>query len=129
AGVALAIVGLAATALSAVGQFGLPAATGRQYHLVIVPAIATLAAVAGLAMRRTPSGLALVAGAALTVLFWVFGMFGVVVHAHAPTDPDETLQRVVIAGALGAVLAAAALAVLARVPTLTGARTRARTPV
>lgn len=127
-GVALAIVGIAATALSAIGQFGLPAATGRQYHLVIVPVIATVAAVVGLAMRRTPSGQALVAGSALTVLFWVFGMFGVLVHAHAPTDPDETLQRVVIACALGAVLATAALAFLARVGPR-GARARAGTIV
>ena len=66
--------------------------------------------------------------AVLGVLFWVFGMFGVLVHAHAPTDPDDTLQRVVIACALGAVLATAALAFLARVGPR-GARARAGTIV
>src|SRR5690606_2806516 len=49
--IALVVVGLAAFAVSALGQFGLPASTGRQYHLAIVPAIAVVATVAGIALR------------------------------------------------------------------------------
>lgn len=114
--VVLAVAAAAATALSAVGQFDLPAAAGRQYHLVAVPAIAVVAAVAGLALRRTPSGLALVVGAAIALLFWVVASYGVLVHAHTPTAPGEDLQRTVIAIGLGAVLSTTALAIPRRRP-------------
>jgi hypothetical protein len=113
-GVALTLVSLAALAVSAAGQFDLPSQAGRQYHLVIVPAIAAIAGVVGLALRRVPSGFALVAGAALTLPIWIFGMFGVLTHAHAPTDVAEGVQRAAIALAMGAVAAAVIVAALRR---------------
>jgi hypothetical protein len=113
--IALAAAAAIAIATSAVGQFGLPAATGRQLHLVWVPVIALLAALGGLLLRRTPSGPALVAGAALTLPLWLFGMFDVLTHAHAPTSVAEPLQRAVVAVVLGAVVAAALVGLLDRV--------------
>lgn len=111
--IALVAVGLAAFAISAVGQFGLPASTGRQYHLVIVPAIAVAATVAGIVLRRTPSGRALVAGGALSLPIWIFGTYGVLSHSHAPTDVAVGLQRTVIALAIGAAAVGVAVTVLA----------------
>jgi hypothetical protein len=105
-GAFLAVAALAALVVSATGQFGLPSDAGRQYHLVVIPAIAFVAAVASVVLRRSPSGVALVAGAALTLLLWVFASFGVLDHAHAPTDVAEGVQRAVLALALGTSLAA-----------------------
>ena len=117
-GVALTLCAVAALAVSAAGQLDLPSQAGRQYHLVIVPAIAAIAGLVGLVLRRVPSGFALVAGAALTLPIWIFGMFGVLTHAHAPTDVAEGLQRAVVAMAIGAVGAALIVAALRRSPPL-----------
>lgn len=113
-GVALTLSALAAFAVSAAGQFDLPAQAGRQYHLVAVPVIAAIAAAVGVLLRKVPSGLALVAGAAVSLPIWIFGMFGVLSHAHAPTEVAEGVQRTVIAFAIGAVAAAAVVAGLRR---------------
>jgi hypothetical protein len=105
--VALAVSSGAALVVSWMGQFGLPSEAGRQYHLVIVPAIALVAAVAGLLLRRTPSGSALVAGSALTLGLWIAGTYGVLTHAYAPTDVDVGVQRATIAVVIGSVAGAA----------------------
>jgi hypothetical protein len=116
--VGLAIASVFALVTSTVGQFGLPAAAGRQYHFVVVPAIALVAAVLGITLRRTPSGLALVAGAALTLPLWVFGNFGVLTHAHPATDVDGALQKAALSLAIGAVVASVVLGVVHEARTL-----------
>jgi hypothetical protein len=111
-GAALTVLAAGAFAVSLAGQLDMPTEAGRQYHLVIVPAIAMVAGLAGLVLRRTAYGPALVAGAALALPIWIFGMFGVLSHAHAPTEVAEGVQRTVIALAIGAVAAAAVVALL-----------------
>jgi hypothetical protein len=108
---ALAVATAAATAVSAVGQFGLPADAGRQHHHVIVPAIAFVAAAGALALRRTPSAVALVAGSALTAILWALIVFGVLTHAHAPTTVAEGLQRAVVSAVFGVAGACVAVGV------------------
>jgi hypothetical protein len=112
--VLLALASAAAVAVSATGQYGLPSAAGRQQHLVWVPVIALVAAIAAVILRKTPYGPALVAGAALTLPLWIFGVYGVLTHAHAPTSVAEPLQRAVVALAIAAVAVAAVAALDAR---------------
>jgi hypothetical protein len=102
----LTVAAVTAFAVSAPGQYGMPAAAGRQYHLVFVPVIAGAAALAALALRKTPYGVALVAGAALALPLWVFGTVGVLTHAHAPTDVAEAVQRATVALVIGSIGAA-----------------------
>jgi hypothetical protein len=101
--VLIAIASALALAVSAAGQYGLPSAAGRQQHLVWVPVIALVASIAGVVLRRTPYGPALVAGAALTLPLWIFGVFGVLTHAHAPTAVAEPVQRAAVVLAIAAV--------------------------
>jgi hypothetical protein len=115
---ALLVASLVALVVSATGQFGLPVEAGRQTHLVILPVIAGLAAGGAILLRRTPSGVALVAGAALTLPLWVFGMAGVLTNAHGATSAAVGLERFAVTLAIGAVGAATLVAVLHEVRSL-----------
>jgi hypothetical protein len=102
---ALAGAGTVALVVSAIGELGLPTAAGRRYSLVALPLIVLACGVGALAMPRTRSAPALVAGGALTLPLWFVQQFGVLTHAVPPTDVDVTAQRAAIAFAIAVTLA------------------------
>jgi hypothetical protein len=104
-GAAMLFAGAFAGAVAVAGQLGLPDVAGRRPSLYIIPDIVALCGLGAVILRQKPSAIALLAGAALTFPLWIVLNAGVLTHAVAPTDIDETLQRATISIALAVTLA------------------------
>lgn len=93
--------------LQAAAQFGTPAAVGRSYASVALPAVATVAAVVAWALRRTSYDGAFLAGTGVALAMTAWLSRAAVGHAVLPTTVSPVLVQLAVV--LAAVGAAAAL--------------------
>jgi hypothetical protein len=114
----LAVAGVLTTAAAAVALFlgwaewsAAPPGGGVSPVMVILPAIALVGAVAGLVLRSGAGRAIGVLTAAAAIGAWAFSRIGVVTHAVLPTPLEPWVDRLGLAAAVGAVLAAGVLAV------------------
>jgi hypothetical protein len=109
AGVACASCALAVFGLQAAAQFGTPAAVGRSYASVALPAVAIVAAVVAWALRRTHYDGAFLAGAGTALAMTAWLSRAAVGHAVLPTNVSPVVvQLAVVVAAVGAAAAFAA---------------------
>jgi hypothetical protein len=101
---------IAVTGLQLANQFGTPAAVGRSYASVALPAVAALAALAAWALRRTSYAGAFLAGTGVALVMTAWLSRHAIGHAVLPTSVSPVFVQlaVVIAmiGAVGALTAA-----------------------
>jgi hypothetical protein len=98
--------GLAVFALQAVAQLGTPAAVGRSYASVALPAIATVAAAVAWALRRTRYDGAFLAGTGVALAMAAWLSREALGHAVLPTTVSPVVvQLAVVVAAVGAAAA------------------------
>jgi len=108
--VALAAAGGLAAVTSLLAELDLPAATGRRWSFVAIPALAALCALGAAVAPRSRYALALLAASAVVLPLWIGLRWSALVNAVLPSPSGAGLQRLAIALALGAVLGTAAVA-------------------
>jgi hypothetical protein len=101
----LFITALAATVVSAIDQFSLPAAAGRRVSYVVIPALATACAIVALVRRRSIYAFALKAAAALVLPMWIVLNANALRRAHLPGDLSPVVMRLSLIAAVAAVVA------------------------
>jgi hypothetical protein len=109
--VALVVASALALQIGIVAYRSIPPAAGPNNLEIILPAIATVAALAALVLHRRSFGVVAALASVATLSGWAFMRFSVLFEPVLPTDVPFNLDRGATAAALGCSVAAAVLAV------------------
>lgn len=111
AGLAVLLASVGALEVGIVAYRSIPSVAGPNPLEIALPAVATLAALAGALLHRKSLGVVCILGAVAALAGWAFMRIAVLLHPILPTDSPFALDRAATAVALGCSVAAAVLAV------------------
>lgn len=111
AGLAVLLAAVGALEVGIVAYRSIPSVAGPNPLEIALPAVATLAALAGVLLHKKSLGVVSILAAVAALAGWAFMRIAVLLHPILPTDSPFTLDRSATAVALGCSVAAAVLAV------------------